>query len=76
MKYIRIFNQQRRFFYDFSNYGTHEGKPNKKKTSPGQMSLPWNEWEATDPEIKEVADKFVFANCYAEGRGSTRYRKP
>ncbi len=53
-----------------------KGKPNKKKTSPGQMNLPWNKWEATDPEIQEVADKFVMANCYDPARGSARYRKP
>ncbi|WP_217359528.1 hypothetical protein [Anabaena sp. UHCC 0204] len=45
-------------------------KPNKKKTSPGQMSLPWNEWEATDPEIKEVADKFI------TGGSASTTRKP
>ena len=125
---------QQGFFYDFSNYGTHDrlsddgltewhpaflqmgktldecaaryrgfcrkykpkpkpekryhwgskllagmklkGKPNKKKTSPGQMNLPWNNWEATDPEIQEVADKFVMANCYDPQRRSARYRKP
>lgn len=125
---------QQGFFYDFSNYGTHDrlsndgltewhpaflqlgktldecaaryrgfcrkykpkpkpekrnhwgskllagmklkGKPNKKKTSPGQMNLPWNTWEATDPEIQKVADKFVMANCYDPERGSARYRKP
>jgi len=26
--------------------------------------LPWGEWEAQDPEILAVAEKFVFANCY------------
>lgn len=35
-----------------------------KKTSPGQMRLPWDNWEATNPEIIAVAEKFVFANCY------------
>ncbi|WP_414542851.1 MULTISPECIES: hypothetical protein [Nostocaceae] len=53
-----------------------KGKPNKKKTSPGQMNLPWNTWEATDPEIQKVADKFVMANCYQPPGGSARYRKP
>ncbi|MEG4279971.1 hypothetical protein QUA62_21210 [Microcoleus sp. MON1_C1] len=28
------------------------------------MSLPWGEWEAEDPEILAVAEKFIFANCY------------
>ena len=36
----------------------------KKKRSPGQMRLPWDEWEATNSEIREVAEKFVMANCY------------
>ncbi|MEG5234149.1 hypothetical protein QUB77_07830 [Microcoleus sp. AT9b-C3] len=28
------------------------------------MSWPWGEWEAEDPEILAVAEKFIFANCY------------
>ncbi len=37
----------------------------RKKRSPGQMSLPfWDDWEATSGEIREVAEKFVLANCY------------
>ncbi|WP_017658834.1 hypothetical protein [Baaleninema simplex] len=32
--------------------------------SPGQMSLPWNRWEANDSEIRKVAKQFVLANCY------------
>ncbi len=40
-----------------------KGKPSKKK-APGQMSLPWAEWEASDPEVFRVAEKFVLANCY------------
>ena len=36
----------------------------KKKRSPGQMRLPWDEWEATNSEIRKVAEKFVMANCY------------
>ena len=39
-------------------------KGSKRKKSPGQTRLPWASWEATDPEIREVADKFIFANCY------------
>ncbi len=35
-----------------------------KKQAPGQMKLPWAEWEATSSEIREVAEKFVIANCY------------
>ncbi len=35
-----------------------------KKSSPGQAKLPWADWDASDPEIIEVAEKFVLANCY------------
>jgi putative transposase len=110
------------FFYDFSNYGTHDrltddgltkwhpaflslgksleecatryrgfckkykpkAKPEKSyhwgskllpkvvkrtakmknKTSPGQMRLPWDDWEVADSEVRQVAEKFVMANCY------------
>ncbi|MGB6298303.1 MAG: hypothetical protein WBF90_19245 [Rivularia sp. (in: cyanobacteria)] len=36
----------------------------KKKTSPGQMRLPWDDWEVVDSEVSKVAEKFVMANCY------------
>lgn len=36
----------------------------KKKTSPGQMRLPWDKWEVEDSEVSKVAEKFVMANCY------------
>jgi putative transposase len=36
----------------------------KKKSSPGQMKLPWDNWEVTDSDVREVAEKFVMANCY------------
>ncbi|MEI1377008.1 hypothetical protein PQG02_10035 [Nostoc sp. UHCC 0926] len=39
-------------------------KAKAKKSSPGQMKLPWDEWEASNQEIEEVASKFIFANCY------------
>jgi putative transposase len=39
-------------------------KKKPKKTSPGQMAFPWAQWETPDLEIQEVAEKFVFANCY------------
>ncbi|MEH2089761.1 hypothetical protein [Nostoc sp.] len=35
-----------------------------KKASPGQMRLPWDTWEANNSEIVDVAEKFIFANCY------------
>ena len=39
----------------------------RKKRSPGQMSLPWDDWEANNSEIQDVAEKFVMANCYDPG---------
>ena len=30
------------------------------------MSLLWDEWQATNPEIVAVAEKFIFANCYSQ----------
>ena len=35
-----------------------------KKMSPGQMRLPWAEWEVEDSAVHEVAEKFVLANGY------------
>ncbi|KAB8330992.1 hypothetical protein SD80_025835 [Scytonema tolypothrichoides VB-61278] len=114
---------QQGFFYDFSNYGTHDrlsndgitqwhpaflqlgrtleecaakyrrfcqkyrpqGKPEKRnywgsgflpsvfkikskskiKKSPGQMSLPWDKQRVTQSkEVRDVAEKFIRANCY------------
>jgi putative transposase len=28
------------------------------------MSLPWGEWDAENPEILAIAEKFILANCY------------
>jgi hypothetical protein len=28
------------------------------------MRLPWDEWTAPETEIREVAEKFVRANCF------------
>jgi putative transposase len=36
----------------------------KNKSSPGQQRLPWDNWEAKNEEIEQVAEKFIFANCY------------
>ncbi len=36
----------------------------KKKRTPGQTKLPWGEEMENNPEIREVAEKFVLANCY------------
>jgi putative transposase len=38
------------------------GQPDKK-VSPGQQSL-WAEWDAPVEKIRQVAEKFVLANCY------------
>jgi putative transposase len=40
----------------------NKGKP--KKTSPGQMAFAWAQWETPDSQVQQVAEKFVFANCY------------
>ncbi len=39
-------------------------KAKGKKSSPGQMKLPWDEWEVKNEEIEKVASKFILANCY------------
>ncbi len=28
------------------------------------MELPWDTWEPENEEIEQVAEKFIFANCY------------
>ncbi|MFM7353433.1 MAG: transposase [Microcystis aeruginosa] len=35
----------------------------KKRHSPGQLKL-WDEWEPDHSLVREVAEKFVMANCY------------
>lgn len=36
-----------------------------KKSSPGQMSLPWDKQQVTEStEVHEVAAKFIQENCY------------
>ena len=40
-----------------------KGKP--KKSSPGQMRLPWDNQKVTEStEVEEVAKIFIEANCY------------
>jgi len=39
-------------------------KKGKQKKSPGQTRLPWAAWDGTNPEIRRVADQFIFANAY------------
>ncbi|MCP6759903.1 MAG: hypothetical protein NHB32_14320 [Fischerella sp. CENA71] len=36
----------------------------KNKASPGQLRLPWDTWEVAFDQVREVAEKFVMANCY------------
>lgn len=36
----------------------------KKKRTPGQIKLPWANWEADDREVCEVAETFILANCF------------
>ncbi|MGI0493717.1 transposase [Alkalinema pantanalense CENA528] len=43
-----------------------------KKVSPGQRSL-WEEWDAPLEEIREVAEKFVLANCFDPVYTSEQY---
>ncbi|MDF5707370.1 MAG: hypothetical protein PUP90_06730 [Nostoc sp. S4] len=47
-----------------------KAKAKVKKSSPGQMRLPWDEWEASNQEIEKVASKFIFANCYDTQKAS------
>ncbi|WP_375511781.1 transposase [uncultured Nostoc sp.] len=38
---------------------------NKKNSSPGQLSLPWNQCQVLEnPEVQEIAEKFTRANCF------------
>jgi len=46
-----------------------------KKISPGQKSL-WEEWDAPAEEIRQVAEKFVLANCFDPQFASLRFNKP
>lgn len=34
------------------------------KTSPGQQRLPWDDWQAPAEETREVAKRFLLANCF------------
>jgi hypothetical protein len=44
--------------------GLKKSGKGKKKTSPGQLGLPWDTREFVNPEVEAVAEKFIFANCY------------
>lgn len=38
---------------------------NKKNSSPGQLSLPWNQYQVLEnPEVEEIAEKFTRTNCF------------
>ncbi|MFN6565639.1 hypothetical protein [Dendronalium sp. ChiSLP03b] len=38
---------------------------NKKNSSPGQLSLPWNQCQVLEnPQVEEIAEKFTRANCF------------
>ena len=39
-------------------------KKKNNKVSPGQMRLPWADWEPPSNLVAEVARQFVLANCY------------
>jgi len=49
-------------------------KPIRKaqKVSPGQMNL-WKEWQLPLNDIREVAKKFVLANCFDPQRTMERF---
>ncbi|TVQ07396.1 MAG: transposase [Leptolyngbya sp. DLM2.Bin27] len=46
-----------------------------KKKTPGQKSL-WNEWNAPAAEIRQVAEKFVLANCLNPDVVRLRFEPP
>lgn len=46
----------------------------QKKVSPGQTCL-WDEWEAPAAEIRQVAAKFVLANCFDPEFTALRFEK-
>jgi putative transposase len=48
------------------------GKPTK--TSRGQKSL-WEDWDAPAEEIRQVAEKFVLANCFDPQFAGVRFEK-
>jgi putative transposase len=46
----------------------------KRKVSPGQRSL-WEEWDKPAEEIRQVAEKFVLANCFDPKIASIQFEK-
>jgi len=46
-----------------------------KKKTPGQKSF-WDEWNAPAEEIRQVAEKFVLANCLNPDIVSLRFEPP
>jgi putative transposase len=51
-------------------------KVKSKKSSPGQLTLPWDDWEVNNEEIEKVSSKFVLANCYNPEIASTVLQPP
>jgi len=47
----------------------------KKKTSPGQKSF-WEEWTSPAEKIRQVAEKFVLANCLNPDIVRLRFEPP
>ena len=39
-------------------------RKSNNKSSPGQMKLPWDDWEVAEQEVIKIAEKFVIANRY------------
>jgi putative transposase len=51
-----------------------KSKKKSDKTSPGQKSL-WDEWNEPIEEIREVAEKFILANCFDPKIASQQFNK-
>lgn len=44
-----------------------------RKVAPGQQRLPWDHWEAGDPEIQAVAKRFIQANALNPDIATARF---
>jgi len=45
--------------------GSQQGFPQSKIGNlKSKMGSPWAVWDGTNPEIRKVADRFIFANAY------------
>ena len=72
-KYKPKAKTEKRYFWG-SQFLPKVIKGKGKKVSPGQMRLPWDSWEASNPEVVDVAEKFIFANCYNSQVAGTIFR--